>query len=129
MGLYRVLLSAILFNSVLGTAAIRSRRRHASYTYKDDFQISREDFIMLVSTLNTLTPRMRFNFSKPVIENIAFKLHYQLTVTMLLAFVILVCAREYFGDHIQCISDQGVPNHVIQTYCFFMATFTIVSVL
>lgn len=82
---------------------------------------------MLVATLSTLTPRMRFAFKKPVIENFAFKLHYQLTVTMLLGFVILVCAREYFGDHIRCLSDQGVPPNVIQTYCFFMATFTIVS--
>ncbi|VVD01528.1 unnamed protein product [Leptidea sinapis] len=31
---------------------------------------------------------------------------------MLLSFVILVCAREYFGQHIQCLSDQGVPPHV-----------------
>ncbi|CAG5034987.1 unnamed protein product [Parnassius apollo] len=81
---------------------------------------------MLAATLNTLTPRLRFNFSKPNIENTVFKLHYQITVTILLAFVILVCAREYFGEHIKCISDQGVPEHVIQTYCFFMATFTIV---
>ncbi|KAJ0180881.1 hypothetical protein K1T71_002966 [Dendrolimus kikuchii] len=81
---------------------------------------------MLIASLNSLTPRMRFNTSKPRIENIVFKLHYQLTVTILLFAVILVCAREYFGDHIRCISDQGVPDHVIQTYCFFMATFTIV---
>ncbi|XP_050357551.1 innexin inx7 [Nymphalis io] len=81
---------------------------------------------MLAASLSTLTPRMRFNFSKPKIENLVFKLHYKLTVTILLAFVILVCGREYFGEHIKCISDQGVPNHVIQTYCFFMATFTIV---
>ncbi|XP_045760369.1 innexin inx7-like [Maniola jurtina] len=81
---------------------------------------------MLVASLNTLTPRMRFSFSKPRINNMVFKLHYKATVTLLLAFVILVCAREYFGEHIKCISDQGVPDHVIQTYCFFMATFTIV---
>jgi hypothetical protein len=82
---------------------------------------------MLPATISTLTPRMRFNYGKPKIENFAFKLHYQFTVTLFLAFVILVCAREYFGSHIQCLSDQGVPPNVIQTYCFFMATFTIVS--
>ncbi|CAH0600867.1 unnamed protein product [Chrysodeixis includens] len=81
---------------------------------------------MLAGALTTLTPRLRFSYRKPIIENLVFKLHYQLTVTMLLAFVILVCAREYFGEHIRCLSDQGVPDHVIQTYCFFMATFTIV---
>ncbi|XP_068628874.1 innexin inx7 [Battus philenor] len=81
---------------------------------------------MLAATLSTLTPRMRLNYSKPNIDNLVFRLHYKVTVTLLLAFVILVCAREYFGEHIKCISDQGVPDHVIQTYCFFMATFTIV---
>lgn len=84
---------------------------------------------MLIATINSLTPRMRFNLLKPKIENLVFKLHYKVTVIILLAFVILVCAREYFGEHIKCISDQGVPDHVIQTYCFFMATFTIVSLI
>lgn len=84
---------------------------------------------MLVSTLNQLTPRLRFNFSKPTLENFVFKLHYKLTVVILLCCVILVCGREYFGEHIKCISDQGVPSHVIQTYCFFMATFTIVRII
>ncbi|CAG4927617.1 unnamed protein product [Colias eurytheme] len=81
---------------------------------------------MLMTSLHALTPRMRFNYSKPIIDNTVFKLHYKFTVTMLLGFVILVCAREYFGEHIKCLSDQGIPPHVIQTYCFFMATFTIV---
>ncbi|XP_038209464.1 innexin inx7 [Zerene cesonia] len=81
---------------------------------------------MLMTSLHALTPRMRFNYSKAIIDNTVFKLHYKFTVTMLLGFVILVCAREYFGEHIKCLSDQGVPPHVIQTYCFFMATFTIV---
>ncbi|CAK1548032.1 unnamed protein product [Leptosia nina] len=80
----------------------------------------------LMSSIKALTPRMRFKYSKPIIDNVVFKLHYKLTVTMLLCFVILVCGREYFGEHIKCLSDQGVPPHVIQTYCFFMATFTIV---
>lgn len=84
---------------------------------------------MLVTTLNQLTPRLRFNFTKPTLENFVFKLHYKLTVVILLCCVILVCGREYFGEHIKCISDQGVPSHVIQTYCFFMATFTIVRII
>ncbi|KAI8429422.1 hypothetical protein MSG28_000063 [Choristoneura fumiferana] len=81
---------------------------------------------LFAATISTLAPRFKFNKSKPTIENVVFKLHYKATVTILVAFVILVCAREFFGDHIKCISDQGVPDNVIQTYCFFMATFTIV---
>ncbi|CAF4837910.1 unnamed protein product [Pieris macdunnoughi] len=82
--------------------------------------------MMMMSSIKALTPRMRFNYSKPIIDNMVFKLHYKLTVVLLLCFMILVCGREYFGEHIKCLSDQGVPPHVIQTYCFFMATFTIV---
>lgn len=85
---------------------------------------------MLDASIRAFAPSLqslRIRSWKPTIENTVFKLHYKMTVTILLAFVVLVCAREYFGDHIKCISDQGVPDHVIQTYCFFMATFTIVS--
>nr|QDR50930.1 innexin 7 [Heliconius melpomene] len=84
---------------------------------------------MLDASIRAFAPSLqtlRIRTWKPTIENTVFKLHYKMTVTILLAFVVLVCAREYFGDHIKCISDQGVPDHVIQTYCFFMATFTIV---
>ncbi|XP_052758845.1 innexin inx7-like [Galleria mellonella] len=81
---------------------------------------------MLPATVSTLVPRLKLNFKKPKIDNFVFKLHYQFTVTLLIAFVILVCAREQFGEHIRCISGAGVPEKVIQTYCFFMATFTIV---
>ncbi|XP_022113086.2 innexin inx7 [Pieris rapae] len=79
-----------------------------------------------MSSIKALAPRMQIKYSKPIIDNLVFKLHYKLTVTMLLCFVILVSGREYFGEHIKCLSDQGVPPHVIQTYCFFMATFTII---
>ncbi|CAG9133730.1 unnamed protein product [Plutella xylostella] len=77
-------------------------------------------------SIASVGPQLKFNPSKPSIENFAFKLHYRATVVLLLACVVLVCGREYFGEHIRCISDGGVPEHVIQTYCFFMATFTIV---
>ncbi|CAB3221536.1 unnamed protein product [Arctia plantaginis] len=82
---------------------------------------------MLAAAASTLAPRLkRITIRKPIIENIVFKLHYQMTVTMLIAFVILVCAREYFGEHIRCMSDNAIPQRVIENYCFFMATFTIV---
>lgn len=84
---------------------------------------------MLAATVNTLVPRLKLQYNKPKIENFVFQLHYKATVTLLLACVILVCAREFFGEHIRCISDEGVPSNVLQTYCFFMATFTIVSIL
>lgn len=85
---------------------------------------------MLMSSISsirpTITTHLRFNPLKPIIDNFVFKLHYRITVILLLFACVMVCAREYFGDHIKCMADKGVPEHVINTYCFFMATFTIV---
>ncbi|KAH1022620.1 innexin inx7 [Dendroctonus ponderosae] len=61
------------------------------------------------------------------IDNWVFKLHYRLTFFALLTSTVLVCSRQYIGDHIQCISDKGVPGHVIDTYCFFTSTFTLIK--
>lgn len=88
---------------------------------------------MLMSSIGALKPtvtaHIKFNPLKPVIDNFVFKLHYRITVILLLFACVTVCAREYFGEHIRCIADQGVAEHVIKTYCFFMATFTIVSII
>ncbi|XP_050553199.1 innexin inx7-like [Spodoptera frugiperda] len=82
---------------------------------------------MFAATLAShLGPRFRIVLRKPIIENIAFKLHYKATCTLFLAAVILVCMRDYFGDTIKCMADNGVPTPIIEKYCFFMATFTIV---
>lgn len=76
----------------------------------------------------TITAQIKFNPLKPTIDNFVFKLHYRVTVIMFIVACVMVCAREYFGEHMRCMADQGVPEHVIKTYCFFMATFTIVSI-
>lgn len=36
--------------------------------------------------------------------------------------------RQYIGDHIKCISDGAIPAHVINSFCFFTPTFTVVSI-
>lgn len=59
------------------------------------------------------------------IDNSVFKLHYRLTFWILLACTALVCSRQYFGEHIRCLVDKGVPNHVVNTFCFFTATYTV----
>ncbi|KAF5280645.1 hypothetical protein FQA39_LY05293 [Lamprigera yunnana] len=60
------------------------------------------------------------------IDNIAFKLHYRITTLILLAGTVLVTSRQYIGEHIRCISDKGVADNVMNTYCFFTATFTVI---
>lgn len=57
------------------------------------------------------------------IDNFVFKLHYRITFYMLLVATILVTSRQYIGEHIRCLTD-GIPEHVINTFCFLMTTFT-----
>lgn len=61
------------------------------------------------------------------IDNFAFQLHYRITALMLLAATVLVTSRQYIGEHIRCISDDGVPSNVMDTFCFFTATYTVVK--
>jgi len=61
------------------------------------------------------------------IDNLVFKLHYRVTTLMLLVATVLVTSRQYIGEHIRCIGDKGVPEHVMNTFCFFTATFTVVK--
>lgn len=35
--------------------------------------------------------------------------------------------RQYIGDHIKCITDGSVHDAVINSFCFFTPTFTVVS--
>lgn len=42
-------------------------------------------------------------------------------------FFVFVHFRQYIGDHIKCITDKSIPAHVINSFCFFTPTFTVVS--
>ncbi|KAG5896206.1 hypothetical protein JTB14_006653 [Gonioctena quinquepunctata] len=55
------------------------------------------------------------------------RLHYKATVLYFLIATILVTSRQYIGEHIRCIADKGVPEHVMNTFCFFTSTFTVIK--
>ncbi|XP_050296267.1 innexin inx7-like isoform X2 [Anthonomus grandis grandis] len=62
------------------------------------------------------------------IDNWVFKLHYRITFTIFMVSTILVCSRQYIGEHIHCMTDKGsIPPHVMNTFCFFTSTFTMVK--
>ncbi|KAI1289898.1 Innexin inx2 [Halotydeus destructor] len=69
-------------------------------------------------------------FVKPqscVIDNHIFRLHYKFSVLILVAFSIMVTARQYFGDPIDCISRDDIPTNLLDTYCWIHTTFSIES--
>ncbi|KAK5649774.1 hypothetical protein RI129_000803 [Pyrocoelia pectoralis] len=58
------------------------------------------------------------------IDHFAFKLHYRVNALIFLAATALVTSRQYIGEHIRCIRDDGVPSNVMDTFYFFTATYS-----
>ncbi|XP_032666519.1 innexin inx7 [Odontomachus brunneus] len=71
--------------------------------------------------------KFKVNQEWVAIDNLVFRLHYRVTFLLLLVASILVCSRQFIGEHIRCIADTGVPIKVIETFCFFTSTYTVVK--
>ncbi|RZB40906.1 Innexin domain containing protein [Asbolus verrucosus] len=58
-------------------------------------------------------------------DNNVFRLHYKLTVIVLIVFSILLTSKQYFGDPIQCqVTDKDMKD-LIQTYCWIYGTYVV----
>lgn len=55
-------------------------------------------------------------------DNAIFKLHYLFTSILLIAFSLMVTARQYFGNPIDCIQPDNIP--FINVYCWIHSTYT-----
>ena len=60
------------------------------------------------------------------IDNNIFRLHHKATVLILVCSSLLTTLHTYFGDPIDCVVD-GVPNYIMDTYCWIHSTFSIPS--
>ncbi|XP_068912040.1 innexin shaking-B isoform X2 [Tenebrio molitor] len=54
-----------------------------------------------------------------------FRLHYSITVLILIAFSLIVTTRQYVGNPIDCIHTKDIPEDVLNTFCWIHSTFTI----
>ncbi|CAH1111010.1 unnamed protein product [Psylliodes chrysocephalus] len=79
----------------------------------------------LVATFGSIKNNFKLKPQQYIIDNCVFRLHYKATVLFFLVASVLVTSRQYIGEHIRCISDKGVPEHVMNTFCFFTTTFTV----
>lgn len=59
------------------------------------------------------------------IDGSVFRLHYNATVLVLIAFSLLVTTRQYVGNPIECISSKDVSESVINTFCWIHSTYTV----
>jgi len=57
------------------------------------------------------------------IDNIVFKLHYRVSVALLLGSSLIGVAKQYFGDPINCQTSSGVSSKVLDDYCWIHSTF------
>lgn len=54
-----------------------------------------------------------------------FRLHYSLTVIILMAFCIIITTKQYVGDPIDCIRAEGIDKSIINTFCWIHTTYSI----
>lgn len=60
------------------------------------------------------------------IDNCVFRLHWLATSLVLVAFSLLITARQYVGEPIECVPPtDDFPMAVLNTYCWIHSTFTI----
>ncbi|XP_044729892.1 innexin inx1 [Chrysoperla carnea] len=56
-------------------------------------------------------------------DNVIFRMHNIFTTVLLMTCSLVITATQYVGNPIQCIVN-GLPTHVINTYCWISSTFT-----
>lgn len=59
------------------------------------------------------------------IDSPVFRLHYSITVTLLIAFSLIVTTRQYVGNPIDCVHTKDIPEDVFNTYCWIHSTYTL----
>ncbi|KAL1131820.1 hypothetical protein AAG570_011432 [Ranatra chinensis] len=58
------------------------------------------------------------------VDSPVFRLHYSITVMILLAFSLIVTTRQYVGNPIDCVHTKDIPEDVLNTYCWIHSTYT-----
>lgn len=56
--------------------------------------------------------------------SLLFRVHNNFTSVVLLTCSIIITANQFVGNPISCIVGHGLPQHVINTYCWITSTFT-----
>ncbi len=65
-----------------------------------------------------------FKRQEITIDGPIFRIHCIFTSVLLLGLSTISTWYQFIGPPIRCITGDGVPTHVINTYCWIMSTFT-----
>ncbi|XP_026752543.2 innexin inx2-like [Galleria mellonella] len=78
---------------------------------------------------------MRFRaflkFDNVSTDNNVFRMHYKVTVIMLLVFTLLVTSKQFFGEPIHCMNngEKDTDADAVNSYCWIYGTYTLRSKL
>lgn len=80
------------------------------------------------SLISTIQSNIKWKHHSYTIDNVFFRLHYRVTMCVLMIIVLMVSSQELIGEHIKCIgvTDKDVLK-IVNRYCFFTTTFTVVK--
>lgn len=87
-------------------------------------------FLQMKSLISTIQSNIKWKHHSYTIDNVFFRLHYRVTMCVLMIIVLMVSSQELIGEHIKCIgvTDKDVLK-IVNRYCFFTTTFTVVCLI
>ena len=59
------------------------------------------------------------------IDNAIFRCHWFFTSTLLVSFSLVITARQYVGQPIECHSVNKIPDSLLNSYCWVQSTFSV----
>lgn len=72
--------------------------------------------------------RSFLKFDNVCTDNNVFRMHYKITVIMLLVFTLLVTSKQFFGEPIHCIAEgEHNDKDAVNSYCWIYGTYTLKS--
>jgi hypothetical protein len=71
--------------------------------------------------------KLFFRIRRTWTGGLVFRLHYQVTVCIILTSCAVLAARQYVGEPIHCIHSNDLPQNVINAFCWVHSTFSMES--
>lgn len=72
--------------------------------------------------------RSFLKFGNVCTDNNVFRMHYKITVIMLLVFTLLVTTKQFFGEPIHCIAEgENIDKDAVNSYCWIYGIYTLKS--
>jgi len=76
--------------------------------------------------LGFFDPLMKFlKLEKIETDNLIFRLHYKVTFPVFILFSAMLTGNQYFGNPIDCLTQAGVSQSLMNTYCWTHGTYTV----